>query len=176
MASAALKQDNRNPIQNPVINDSDLEENGIVRSTVFPNLLRDVRQEKGFDSLTDFHKVIPEITYSRLAKIERGQIFPRPDEIISIAEKLECEAEDLLIDVTDPEFDREAWARDHVEASLSYRGGTMADMRLGAALRIRRHELERSTTDMKEFGLPAATVSRIENQLENQIPFPASRL
>lgn len=162
MASAAFKQDFRNDSR-ATVRSNVLEENGVVRSTVFPNRLRDIRREKEFESLIDFHKTMSDITYSRLAKIERGQIFPRPDELIAIAEALDVDPEDLLIDVTDPSFDREAWAREHVEASLNYRGGAMADMRIGAALRIRRHELGRSTTDMKEFGLPAATVSRIEN-------------
>jgi len=162
MASAALKQQTRD---DSVIafRSEDLEENGVVRSTVFPNRLRDLRRDKGHESLIDFHRTMSDMTYSRLAKIERGQIFPRPDELIAIADALEVEAEELLIDVTDPSFDREAWAREHVEASLSYRGGAMADMRLGAALRICRQKMGRSTTDMKEFGLPAATVSRIEN-------------
>ena len=162
MASAALKQDFRNNSR-AAVHSNVLEENGVVRSTVFPNRLRDIRREKEFESLIDFHRTMSDMTYSRLAKIERGQIFPRPDELIAIAEALDVDPEDLLIDVTDPSFDREAWARDHVEASLNYRGGAMADMRIGAALRIRRHELGRSTTDMKDFGLPAATVSRIEN-------------
>ena len=162
MASAALKQQSQND-SNFALNERALEENGVVRSTVFPNRLRDLRREKGYESLIDFHKTMSDMTYSRIAKIERGQIFPRPDELIAIAEALGVDPEDLLIDVTDPSFDREEWAREHVEASLNYRGGTLADMRLGAALRIRRHELGRSTTDMKDFGLPAATVSRIEN-------------
>ena len=166
MATAARKIETVQPL--PVTQNANgqvvpLEENGVVRSTVFPNRLRDLRREKGFESLTEFHSKLPDVTYSRLAKIERGQIFPRPDELLSIADKLGCEAEDLLIDVTDASFDREAWAKENVEASLAFRGGAMQDMRIGAALRLRRHELERSTTDMKDFGLPAATVSRIEN-------------
>lgn len=165
MASTALKivPQNSDSIELPTARVKDLEENGVVRSTVFPNRLRDVRSDQGFASLIDFHKLVPDITYSRLAKIERGQIFPRADELVTISEKLNCRAEDLLIDVTDPSFDRAAWAHGHVEASLAYRGGTMEDMRLGAALRIRRRQLGLSTTDMKPFGLPAATVSRIEN-------------
>lgn len=159
MASAAKKIENTQK----QISSNSLIENGVVRSTVFPNKLRDLRRERGFDSLTEFHALISDITYSRLAKIERGQVFPRPDELLAIAEKLDCSADDLLIDVTDPSFDREAWAKEHVEASLTYRGGAMEDMRLGAALRLKRHEMKRSTTDMKDFGLPAATVSRIEN-------------
>ena len=140
-----------------------IEENGVVRSTVFPNRLRDVRREKDFESLTEFHAGLGSITYSRLAKIERGQIFPRADELITIAKHLDVEPDDLLIDVTDPTFDREAWAKENVEASLAFRGGNLQDMRIGAALRLKRHELGRSTTDMKRYGLPAATVSRIEN-------------
>ncbi len=155
MAEAALNLTNS---QNAVV------ENGIVRSTVFPNAMRDVRREKGFQSLTDFFAVFDEITYSRLAKIERGQIVPRADELIAIAEKLGVQVGRILIDTQDPSFDKEAWARDHVEASLNFRGGAHDDMRLGAAMRIRRKELKLSTTGMKaDYNLPAATVSRIEN-------------
>lgn len=141
-----------------------LEENGIVRSTVFPNALRDVRRHKGYQTLIDFHETVQDkITYSRLAKIERGQVFARADELMTIAKALGTPPSKLLFDVTDPTFDREAWAKENVEASMSYRGGNIEDMRLGAALRIRRKELGRSTSGMKAYNLPAATVSRIEN-------------
>ena len=140
-----------------------LLDNGIVRSTVFPNSVRDARQKKGFPSLTAFSEDFPDITYTRLAKIERGEIFPRADELVAIAKKLRVSPGALLVDVSDPSFDRDAWAREHVEASLSYRGGSVEDMKLGAALRVKRKAMNRSTTAMKDYFLAAATVSRIEN-------------
>jgi len=60
-------------------------------------------------------------------------------------------------------FDRTAWARDHIEASLKNRGGDVQAMKLGAAMRVHRLSLKLSTSDLKQYGLPAATASRIEN-------------
>ena len=139
-----------------------LEENGIVRSTVFPNAVRDVRVRRGFDTLRALDGKV-DVTYTRLAKIERGEIFPTADEMKSIARAMGVPVSSLLIDPSDPSFDREAWAREHIEAKLAHRGGGIESMKLGAAMRVRRLGLGRSTTDMKDFGLPAATVSRIEN-------------
>jgi transcriptional regulator with XRE-family HTH domain len=139
-----------------------LEENGIVRSTVFPNAVRDVRMRRGYDTLRAFDGKV-DVTYTRLAKIERGEIFPTADEMVSIARAMGVPVSSLLIDPNDPSFDREKWAREHIEASLSHRGGGIESMKLGAAVRVCRLALGRSTTDMKTYGLPAATVSRIEN-------------
>lgn len=139
-----------------------LEVNGIVRSTVFPNAVRDVRERRGFDTLRAFEDKV-DVTYTRLAKIERGEIFPTSGEMKSIARAMGVPVASLLIDPTDPSFDREAWARDHIEAKLANRGGGIDAMKLGAAMRVTRLAMGRSTTDMKQFGLPAATVSRIEN-------------
>lgn len=152
MATAALRQHSHGP----------LEENGIVRSTVFPNAVRDVRVRRGFDTLRAFDGKV-DVTYTRLAKIERGEIFPTADEMKSIARAMGVPVGSLLIDPNDPSFNREEWAREHIEASLSHRGGGIEAMKLGAAMRVKRLALGRSTTDMKDFGLPAATVSRIEN-------------
>ena len=141
-------------------------ESGIVRTTVFPNKLRDLRRKAGYEMLTDFIREtgLKDINYTRLAKIERGQIFARPDEVIEIAKLLNVEPMSLFIDTVEKDFDRESWARDHTEASLTFRGGTREDMRIGAAMRIRRRELGLSTTDLKKkYGMPAATASRIEN-------------
>lgn len=139
-----------------------LEENGIIRSTVFPNAVRDVRVRRGFETLRSFGSKV-DVTYTRLAKIERGEIFPTADELKSIARAMGVPVGSLLIDQNDPEFDREEWARNHIEASLSHRGGGIEAMKLGAAMRVKRLAMGLSTTDMKQFGLPAATVSRIEN-------------
>lgn len=144
------------------ISERDLEDNGVVRGAVFPNAVRDVRRDRGFPTLRDFDGKVS-VTYTRLAKIERGEIFPSAQELNQIAKALEVPVGKLLVDISDPEFDREQWARDHIEAKLKFRGGGIEAMRLGAALRVKRLEMKRSTTDMKEFGLPAATVSRIEN-------------
>ncbi|MBS7671542.1 helix-turn-helix transcriptional regulator [Croceicoccus sp. 1NDH52] len=139
-------------------------ENGVVRYTVFPNALRDLRRKKGYDTLQAFvNDTNIEVNYTRLAKIERGQVYPRADEIRSISSALGVPVSKIFIDTTDPQFDREAWAHSHIEASLLYVGGNREDMRLAAAMRIRRKELGLSTTNLGKFKLPAATASRIEN-------------
>lgn len=140
-------------------------ENGIARLTVFPNNLRDVRRDAGHETLKEFVKAtkLEALNYTRLAKIERGQIFPRPEETLDLAKVLKVDPMDLVIDTLDGKFDREAWARDNIEANLEFRGGSREDMRLGAALRVRRRILGIPLSNLQAFGLPAATASRIEN-------------
>lgn len=141
----------------------DLVGSGIARSTVFPNTMRDLRCMAGYPSLQGFASKLPQITYTRLGKIERGEVFPRHDELVSIADELGVPASKLFIDTTNPKFDREAWARAHVEGKMGARSGSFEDMKLGATLRVKRRERNLATTEMKGFNLPAATVSRIEN-------------
>lgn len=141
---------------------NDLEDNGIVRSAVFPNAMRDVRRRRGFPTLRAFDGKV-DVTYTRLAKIERGEIVPEARELTSIAAALEVPVGKLLVDPASPEFNREQWAREHIEAKLQNRGGGIDAMLVGAAVRVKRCEMGKSTTHMKSFGLPAATCSRIEN-------------
>lgn len=144
-----------------------LEMDPIARGVVFPNHVRDVRRSKNYETLRDFDgkaKVDGAvITYNRLAKIERGEVVPDPSEITGIARALRVPVDALLVDPTSPMFDRTAWARDHIEASLKNRGGDLPAMKLGAAMRVHRLSLKLSTSDLKQYGLPAATASRIEN-------------
>ena len=144
-----------------------LELDPIARGVVFPNHVRDVRRSKSYETLRDFDgkaKVDGNvITYNRLAKIERGEVVPDASEITGIARALKVSVDALLVDPTSPMFDRTAWARDHIEASLKNRGGDVEAMKLGAAMRVHRLSLKLSTSDLKQYGLPAATASRIEN-------------
>lgn len=144
-----------------------LELDPIARGVVFPSHVRDVRRSKGYETLRDFDgkaKVDGTvITYNRLAKIERGEVVPDASEITGIAKALKVPVDALLVDPTSPMFDRTAWARDHIEASLKNRGGDLPAMKLGAAMRVHRLSLKLSTSDLKQYGLPAATASRIEN-------------
>ncbi|MFZ3481929.1 helix-turn-helix domain-containing protein [Sphingomonas sp. 3-13AW] len=144
-----------------------LELDPIARGVVFPSHVRDVRRSKGYETLRDFDGKAKVggtvITYNRLAKIERGEVIPDAAEITSIAKALKVPVDALLVDPTSPMFDRTAWARDHIEASLKNRGGDVEAMKLGAAMRVHRLSLKLSTSDLKEYGLPAATASRIEN-------------
>ena len=139
-----------------------LEENGVVRGVVFPNNVRELRRKKGFETLRDFNPET-DVSYTRLAKIERGEIYPTPDEMLTLANALNVGVGSLLVDTSDPSFNPEIWAREHIEASLENRGGDFEAMKLGAAMRVRRLSLGLSTTNLKDFGLPAATASRIEN-------------
>ena len=164
MAARAAKAAVSRPNITPRLN---LELDPIARGVVFPSHVRDVRRSKGYDTLRDFDgkaKVDGSvITYNRLAKIERGEVVPDPAEITSIAKALKVPVDELLVDPTSPMFDRTAWARDHIEASLKNRGGDVEAMKLGAAMRVHRLSLKLSTSDLKTSGLPAATASRIEN-------------
>ena len=140
-------------------------ENGIARLTVFPNKLREIRREAGYETLKDFVEAtkLDAVNYIRLAKIERGQIFPRPEEMLALAEVLKVEPIDLVIDTLDGKFDRVAWAHENIKATLKFSGGNRKDMRIGAALRVRRRILGIPILSLQAFGLPAATASRIEN-------------
>lgn len=147
----------------PAATQDNLVDSGIARSIVFPNTMRDLRSRAGYPSLLGFSSKLPQITYTRLGKIERGEIFPRHEELVTIAKKLGVPAGKLFVDITSPRFDREAWALAHVEGKLGARCGSFEDMKLGATLRVKRHERGLATTEMKSFSLPAATVSRIEH-------------
>lgn len=163
MAAAALRAATPRPAA-PGLN---LELDPIARGVVFPNHVRDVRRSKNYETLRDFDGKAKVggtvITYNRLAKIERGEVVPDASEITGIAKALKVTVDELLVDPTSPMFDRTAWARDHIEASLKNRGGDVEAMKLGAAMRVHRLSLKLSTSDLKRYGLPAATASRIEN-------------
>lgn len=48
------------------------------RTILFPNNLRDMRRQAGYESLLLLAEHIPEIPYIRLSKIERGKFSPKP--------------------------------------------------------------------------------------------------
>ena len=135
----------------------------IARDIVFPNHMRALRKRKRFATLGNLHELLPQITYTRLAKIERGQIIPTLDEIDQISKALGVYPMDLFMDPDLSPEQRETWAQKNIDCSLKAHDAGLPEMILGAALRICRLDMNRSTTAMKEFGLPAATVSRIEN-------------
>lgn len=163
MAATAV----RASFQRSVPDSSRLELDPIARGVVFPNHVRDMRRAKGYETLREFDgKATADgtlITYNRLAKIERGEVVADASEMTGIAKALKVQVDELLVDPTSPMFDRSEWAREHIEASLKNRGGDVEAMKLGAAMRVHRLSLKLSTSDLKEYGLPAATASRIEN-------------
>lgn len=174
------------------LRDIDLEVDGSLRMTVFPNNVRDTRRARGFHDLRPFvfdqikdthrewsdrsakewakiasdekrHLGVVQTIYARLSRIERGELIPTDREMKLIARELGVGVDDLLLDHTDPGFDRREWAREHVAAKFSERGGDEQAMIMGAAIRYRRRELGLPTTSLGEFKITAATASRLEN-------------
>jgi hypothetical protein len=136
-----------------------------LRAFVFPNNLREARRRAGYAKLLQLSQKIPEIPYIRLSKIERGEVFARPDELIAIAGLLEIEPVDLLIDVEAPDFDLARWAAPFVEGERIDPAEERFAVLLGAALHMRRAS-DRSLTIAllnEGYGLPPVIVSRIEN-------------
>lgn len=135
------------------------------RAFVFPNRVREERQRRGYAKLLALAETLPEIPYIRLSKIERGEVFARPDELVRIAEALEIAPRSLLVDVDDPAFDVAAWAEPFFDrAAFDDRAERLAVL-LAAALRDRRNH-DRSLTLAVldgQFGLAPVIVSRIEN-------------
>ncbi len=135
------------------------------RAFVFPNRVRDQRQRKGLQKLMALSERIPEIPYIRLSKIERGEIFARPDELVRIAGALAIAPVDLLIDVDAAAFDIAAWA----VPFQAVRSAKIAEERnavlLAAALRLRRNQDRTLTIAVldRDYGLPAVILSRLGN-------------
>ncbi len=138
------------------------------RGIVFPNRMRELRQRLGYPKLLPLAMRIPDVPYIRLSKIERGEVFARPDEIRRVAHALGLEPTDLLIDLAAPGFDFDAWVE-------PFRDGNSPDLTeerfavlLAAALRARRAAdpaLTIATID-QDYGLPPVNLSRIENAVK----------
>src|SRR6187402_793826 len=80
------------------------------RSIVFPNDVRRTRKDGGFPRLLAMAERLPEIPYVRLSKIERGEVFAKPEELRAIAGVLGIAPASLLIDVDAADFDIGQWA------------------------------------------------------------------
>lgn len=135
------------------------------RSFIFPNNIRAYRKKRNAGSLLQLSQKISSITYIRLSKIERGEIFARADEIEAIGAALDVPPAKLLVDIDDPAFDIAAWAADFQAPDLA---GPMADNKatlLAAALRARRAADGALTIAAIEldYGIAPVILSRIEN-------------
>ncbi|MDF2637927.1 MAG: family transcriptional regulator [Novosphingobium lindaniclasticum] len=138
------------------------------RTLVFPNRIRKFRKQLNIGSLLELSEKLPAITYIRLSKIERGEIFARAGELRDIAGALGIDAEELLIDIDDADFDIAAWAD-------PLHGGDRTDpeaerfaVLLAAALRRRRAADDTLTIAAleQEYGIAPVILSRIENALK----------
>jgi hypothetical protein len=135
------------------------------RGFIFPNNVRKYRKLKNVGSLLQLAQQLPTITYIRLSKIERGEIFARAEEISRIGAILGVDADKLLVDIDDPTFDIAAWV-------FEFQGAGSVDpvidsmtVLLGAALRARRAADATLTMAVleQEYGIAPVILSRIEN-------------
>ncbi len=108
---------------------------------------------------------LPDITYIRLSKIERGEVFARAAEMRAIATALHVDPVDLLIDIDDPAFDIEAWAEPILGNERTDPEADRLAVLIAAALRARRAADDTLTiaTLENEFGIAPVILSRIEN-------------
>ena len=135
------------------------------RAFVFPNRIREQRRRAGYPKLLALANALPEITYIRLSKIERGEVFPRADELARIAAHLNVAASELLIDIDCPDFNIAQWAEPFRDNRPSDPEEDQLAVLVAATLRARRH-YDRSLTLAvldREYGLPAVVLSRLEN-------------
>jgi hypothetical protein len=136
------------------------------RAVVFPNRIREQRLRHGLPKLLNLATALPDVPYIRLSKIERGEVFARPEELARIGAALGIDARELLVDVDDAAFDMVAWFAPFADgAALDDEGEARMAVLLAAALRARRDAdpgLTASTLD-REFDIPPVILSRIEN-------------
>lgn len=138
------------------------------RALVFPNRIRKFRKQLNIGSLLELSERLPGITYIRLSKIERGEIFARADELRDLGRALGVEPQELLIDVDDPAFDIAAWAEPLHGHLPTDPEGERGAVLLAAALRARRGGDPALTIAVLEqdYGIAPVILSRIENALK----------
>lgn len=139
------------------------------RQIVFPNRLREMRHRHARLALLQFAALIPQISYIRLSKIERGEVYPRADELVRIAGALGIAPRALLIDIDAPTFDMDAWFAPFAEgAAFDDEHEARFALLLAAAIRARRSAdptLTAATLDAR-YGIPPVILSRLENALK----------
>lgn len=139
------------------------------RSFVFPNNIRKYRKARRMDSLLQLSQHIESTTYIRLSKIERGEIFARPEEMKNIAAVLGVDVDLLFLDIDDPLFDIANWAADHMgPGGVDDAADTLAVL-LAAAMRARRARDEELTIAVleRDYGIAPVILSRIENAFKS---------
>lgn len=136
------------------------------RSVVFPNRIREHRIRAGHARLFAFSHILPEIPYIRMSKLERGEVFARPDELWRIANALHVAPIDLLIDLESGSFDMADWYQPFWDGSAKdEEDEAVFAVLLAAAIRARRYRDTRLTaaTMNAQFKIPAVILSRLEN-------------
>lgn len=138
------------------------------RALVFPNCIRMFRKQRNVGSLLELSERLPAITYIRLSKIERGEIFARAEELRDIGRALGVDPAKLLIDVDDPAFDIAGWAETLQGAVIADPEAELRAVLLAAALRARRGADPALTIAAleSEYGIAPVVLSRIENALK----------
>ncbi|MEG8015117.1 helix-turn-helix domain-containing protein [Sphingomonas sp. 22R3R2A-7] len=130
------------------------------RQIVFPNRLREMRHRHARLALLQFAALIPQISYIRLSKIERGEVYPRADELARIAGALGIAPRGLLIDIDAPTFDMDAWFAPFAEGAASDdEHEARFALLLAAAIRARRSAdptLTAATLDAR-YGIPPSS-------------------
>lgn len=137
----------------------------IFRTFVFPNHIRKYRKARSAGSLLQLAQKIPSITYIRLSKIERGEVFARADELRAIASALDLNPAELLVDIDDPSFKISEWAGDYQAPDSVDIAAEQQAVVLAAAVRVRRTADESLTIAAieKDYGIAPVILSRIEN-------------
>lgn len=135
------------------------------RSLVFPNEVRRARKAHGLPRLLSMAARLPDIPYVRLSKIERGEVFAKPEELIAIAAVLDVPPQTLLIDVDAPDFDIARWATDLGDWEPTDPEQDRFALMLGAAVRARRAQDDSLTIAAIEqtYRIAPVILSRIEN-------------
>lgn len=138
------------------------------RTLVFPNRIRKFRKQLNIGSLLELSDRLSGITYIRLSKIERGEIFARADELRDLGRALGVDPVELLIDVDAPGFDIAAWAEPLHGPAPADPEGELRAVLLAAALRARRGGDPALTIAVLEgeYGIAPVVLSRIENALK----------
>jgi transcriptional regulator with XRE-family HTH domain len=135
------------------------------RTFVFPNQIRKYRKVRNVGSLLQLSQKISSITYIRLSKLERGEVFARAEEIKAIAAALGISPELLLADIDEPGFDIAEWAEDFLPSNGGDDGADSLAVVLAAAMRARRASDDTLTIAAieKDYGIAPVILSRIEN-------------
>ncbi len=138
------------------------------RLLVFPNRIRERRRAAAIGTLMGLADRLQQIPYIRLSKIERGEIYARPDELADIAAALNVAPIDLLHDVAASSFDIATWAAENSGSTPLDPDVDRQSVLLAAALRVRRESDPGLTIGAIErrYGIAPVILSRIEHAVK----------
>jgi hypothetical protein len=135
------------------------------RSLIFPNNIRHIRKHRSFPKLLGMSARLSQIPYIRLSKIERGEVFAKPEELTVIADLLGVAPADLLIDAEATDFDIGIWANGLGDWEPADPQQDRLAVLLAAAVRaLRASDSDLSIRAIGErFGIAPVILSRVEN-------------